>query len=489
MGTGSVRAIVRRNAYADSITLLQVSATVAELDGVLDAALVMGTDLNRDVLRDGGLLVGEASAAAANDLIIAVRAGDDATADAAIGHAEALLQRRASAAAAQAVEPPRSLRSARTRLPSASVAVVSVPGQYAASEARQALSQGLNVFLFSDNVSLDDEVALKRRARDAGLLVMGPDCGTAILGGVCFGFANQVRRGSIGIIGASGTGIQEVSSLLDRAGYGISHAIGTGGRDLHERVGAISTLQALELLRDDAATETIVLISKPPAPAVAERVLEAAARTGKRIVTCLLGASIEEPHGVQIGTNLYQAARLAAGGHQAWQGVSATDLPRVRLREGQRLVRGLFCGGTLCEEAELALEAAEGIEHELIDFGDDRYTRGRAHPMIDPSLRNQAILEAASDARVAVLLLDVILGFGAHADPAGAVAPTLRVAQERAAADGRQLTILTHVVGTERDPQGLARQEAALREAGAHVIGSNYHAAVTASLMLEAALA
>ena len=488
MAEDCVRAVVRRNAYADSITLLQITASTAQLQGVLDAALVMATDLNRDVLRDSGLLPEDAQAAGANDLVIAVRASDDATAQAAIAHAEAALDRRAAAASnANDLEPSRSLRSAMKTLPQANLTIVSVPGPFAAGEARQALALGLHVFLFSDNVSLEDEIDLKRAARERGLLVMGPDCGTAIINGVGLGFANVVRRGRIGLIGASGTGIQEVSCLLDRAGQGISHAIGTGGRDLHESVGGLATLQAIELLGDDPATDTIVLISKPPSPVVAQRVIDAATGTGKRVVACLLGVSAVDRSGIQSASNLYQAARMAAPSTATWDGFGARDLPRLRLSEGQREVRGFYCGGTLCEEAELAIDNSVG--HELVDFGADQYTQGRAHPMIDPTLRNQALLEAARDPRVAVLLLHVILGYGAHMDPAGAVAPTLREAMDRAAADGRQLAILAHVVGTPADPQGLAHQEDTLRAAGAHLFSSNHHAAVAASLLLEGAVA
>jgi FdrA protein len=491
MADGVVRAVVRRNTYADSITLLQVSSAVAQREGVLNAALVMGTELNLELLRDSGLLVDDASSAGLNDLVLAVKADSAASADAAVEHAEALLaqQRHSDPSTAAQAEPPRSLRSALRQLPRANLAMVSVPGPYAAGEARQALALGLHVFLFSDNVSIEDEIDLKRQAREQGLLVMGPDCGTAILNGVGLGFANLVRRGPVGLIGASGTGIQEVSCLLDRAGDGISQAIGTGGRDLSEAVGGIGTLQALDLLRDDPDTDTVVLISKPPSPVVAERVLEAARRMKKRVIACLLGGANTPREGVETASNLYQAARLAASDATQWKGISAEDLPRLRLGEGQRQVRGLFCGGTLCDEAELALAAAEEpIQRELIDFGDDRYTRGRAHPMIDPTLRNQALLQAAADPRVAVVLLDVILGHGAHPDPAGAVAPTLRELQQHAAAAGRQIAVLAHVVGTERDGQSLARQEATLRAAGAHVLGSNYHAAVASSLLLEAAL-
>src|SRR6266849_2052045 len=285
-------ATVRRNAYVDSVTLLQVSAEMGSLAGVRDAALVMASDLNRQLLGASGLLVGDAQTAGPNDLVIAARAADDSLAAAALQQAEALLagRRRGGSSGEPSQSLPRSLRSAHRADPEANLALVSVPGPYAAGEARQALADGLHVFLFSDNVSIEDEIDLKKSARATDLLVMGPDCGTTILNGVGLGFANVVRRGRIGVIGASGTGIQEVTSLLHQAGEGISHAIGTCGRDMHAEVGGITTLQALELLRDDPLTQTIVLVAKPSAPEVAELVLNEAAQTGKLVVACLLGA-------------------------------------------------------------------------------------------------------------------------------------------------------------------------------------------------------
>jgi FdrA protein len=485
----TTRATVRNNAYVDSVTLLQVSAEVSSLAGVLEAALVMATDLNRQVLRDSGLLVGDADPAGPNDLVIAVRAASEAEAASALQHAERLLSgRRSAPAEAEATtSPPRSLRAAHRADPDARLAVISVPGPFAAGEARQALADGLHVFLFSDNVSLEDEVDLKQRARERGLLVMGPDCGTAILDGIGFGFANVVRRGRIGLIGASGTGLQEVACLLDRAGEGISHAIGTGSRDLWAPVGGITTLQALDLLRDDAATETIVLVSKPSDPGVAECVMRAAAATRKRVIACFIGADIQSAEGVEMARNLLQAARLAASPNATWRGPSPDALPRVRLCQDQRQVRGLFCGGTLCQEALAAMTNPD--LHAFVDFGDDEYTRGRAHPMIDPTLRNHAIVEAGADPRVGVVLLDVILGLGAHADPAGAALPAIREARARAAADGRELAVLAHVVGTERDPQNLVQQHASLQSDGVHVLASNYDAARAANLLLEGVVA
>ena len=469
----SLSVTVHRNRYVDSVTLLQVTAEVLALEGVVDAALVMATELNRDLLRDMGLLVDKAEAAGVNDLVIAVRAGNDATGTGALQTAEALLAHRRPGGGTSTRRLPRSLRSAHRADPDARLAVISVPGPYAAAEARQALTDGLHVFLFSDNVALEDEVDLKQRAREKGLLVMGPDCGTAILNGVGLGFANVVRRGSVGLVGASGTGIQEVVSLIHQAGGGISHAIGTGSRDLAAEVGGITTLQALDLLRDDPSTETIVLVSKPPAPAVAEQVLAALVATGKRAVAYLQGVDVQVPNSIMVARDLEDAACLAL----------STDRSPERLderpHESHGRTVGLFCGGTLCQEAKAAIGESDG--HVFIDFGDDEYTRGRAHPMIDPTLRNQAIVGAGADPLVRVILLDFILGLGAHPDPAGATVPAIGQALVAARREGRELSILAHVVGTDRDPQGLASQQATLRAAGVQVFGSNVRAARAAS--------
>ena len=473
---------IRQKTYVDSVTLLQLSAEVLALPGVDEAALVMATQLNRELLRDSGLWVDSLKLAGPNDLVIAVRASNDEAAHAAIEHAASLLgSRRAATHPATNGAPiaPRSLKAALRAHPESNLAVISVPGAYAAAEARQALAAGLHVFLFSDNVSIEDEIDLKQRARQQGLLVMGPDCGTAILNGVGLGFANAVRDGSVGLIGASGTGLQEVTTLLHQGGQGVSHAIGTGGRDLDARVGGTTTLQALELLRDDPRTSTIVLVSKTPDAEAAWRVLNAANETRKPVLACLIGYAGEVPSGLTLAPHLFGLARLVA----PRLGDLDLELPAVRLAPGQRQVRGLFCGGTLYEEAAMLL-APGGVDHALVDFGDDRYTRGRAHPMIDPTLRNTAIVEAGADPRVAVLLLDVILGFGSHPDPAGATLPAIRQAQARAATDGRELAVLAHVVGTESDPQGLGTQIAQLRAAGVHVYRSNVHATVAAGTLV-----
>ncbi len=383
---------VRRNAYVDSVTLLQVSGQLAALDGVEEAAAVMGTELNRELLRDAGLLVDAASGAGASDLVVAVRAHDRAAAEAALAEARRLLEQPgASAALTGAAQAPRSIGSAVRWLPGANLALISVPGPFAAAEAAQALGQGLHVFLFSDNVAIEDEVLLKQRAWAAGRLLMGPDCGTAIIDGIGLGFANVVRRGAVGLIGASGSGLQEVSCLLDAAGVGISQAIGTGSRDLSGRVAGSTTHQALDLLARDDATQAVVLISKPADAAVGEAVLTHAARIGKPAVACILGGALGQDGGVALACTLAEAAELAIGI------VRTGALPERSARVAASVepcvgVRGLFCGGTLATEAALALGAHDAV----VDFGDDRFTRGRAHPMIDPTLRNQAIVRPAT---------------------------------------------------------------------------------------------
>jgi succinyl-CoA synthetase alpha subunit len=360
--------------------------------------------------------------------------------------------------------------------PESNLALVSVPGEYAAAEAAKALARGLHVMLFSDNVAVDDEVALKRDASARGLLVMGPDCGTAIIDGVPLAFANVVRRGPIGCVAASGTGLQQVTTLVDRLGLGVSQAIGTGGRDLSEAVGGITMLDGLKLLAADRDTRVIVLISKPPAPAVAERVIAAAARAPKPVVVNFIGATpAARGKNLHFARTLEDAARAAVALARGRKPAKGAPMPRSA--ETRRRVCGLFSGGTFCYEAELIL-GADG--HELIDLGDDQYTRGRPHPMIDHRLRNDRIVAAAKDPGVAVILLDIVLGYGAHPDPAAEMASALRAARKA----NRRVAFVGSVCGTQADPQGLARQEAALRKEGVLLAPSNAAAARMAAKLL-----
>jgi len=510
---------ILRDTYRDSVELLRVAAEVERLPGVRRAALLVATPANVELLAAAGLADETVAAARPTDLVLAVAADGEDAGRAALTHAAARLTAQpgagragGGAAAGEAIRP-RTLAAALADLPDANLAIVSTPGPYATAEALKALKRGLHVFLFSDNVPLEDEIELKRLAVRKGRLLMGPDCGTAILDGVPLGFANAVRRGRIGFVAASGTGLQQAACLVDRLGEGISQAIGTGGRELDDRVGGPMMLAGLERLLADPDTAVIVLISKPPSAEVTRRILARAVPPSrpakppaKPVVVCFLGADPEtiRAHGAVPAATLEAAARhavdLARGRSPRTDDAAAGDEglreaargEACRLAPGQRAIRGLYSGGTLCSEATLIIGAtlaghgATG-DHSLIDLGGDAYTVGRLHPMIDVRLRNEHVAAAAADPATAVVLLDVVLGYGSHPDPAGALGPAIEEARGRAAQAGRALCVVASVCGTERDPQGLSRQEARLRAAGVLCLPSNAQAARLAALVaLEA---
>ena len=480
--------LVDRGRYLDSVALMRVSRRVAALQGVEEASLMMASPSNKALLLAAGLLVATGQDAGANDLIIAVRASTAAQAEAAMAAAQGFLSEKAQSAAAASLRA-RSLGGAHGLLPDANLVLISLPGEYAAGEARAALERGLHVLMFSDNVSIEDEVSLKGLAHERGLLLMGPDCGTALIAGVPIAFANAVPRGSVGIVSASGTGLQEVSCLLARAGAGVSHGIGVGGRDLDARVGALSTLDALDALGRDAATKTIVLISKPPAHDVAVRVLERVAVIGKPCVICFLGVDkLAVPANAQLARTLHEAAALALGTSAPLHGDNSA--PPLAKQSGS--VRGLFCGGTLCAEAQIVfldagLEvssnaavpgASDKAKHVFLDLGDDEYTQGRPHPMLEPEIRNDHVRAALAAPDTGVLLVDLVIGYGAHDNPAGVLVQAL------GAAEGR-VPVVASITGTDGDPQGHARQAQLLRAAGVWVAASNAQAAQWAAAMVS----
>ena len=507
-----VESLVKPNTYQDSIRLMRVSNALSALPGIRRASVAMATEGNKRLLAEAELLTDAIRQAGANDLVIAMDAETAEAARGALAQAEALLAEVARPSGPEAVPLPRTLEMAYTTLNGANLALISVAGEYAALEARKALERGLHVFLFSDNVSVADERALKERARELGLLLMGPGCGTAILNGAALAFANVVRRGPIGLVAASGTGLQEVTSLIQRGGGGVSQAIGVGGRDLSEAIGGIMMLEGIRQLAADSATQVIVLISKPPAPSVTEKVLEAARATGKPVVVNFLGSAPQPAaDGVLFARTLEEAANCALeaagdGAATPWR-MDPGELDRLaagesaRLSDRPRYVRGLFSGGSLCDEAIMILserlggvysnvtaeprwrlaDAWHSREHTCVDLGEEEFTQGRPHPMIDPRLRQERLLKEAEDPEVAVILLDIVIGYGAHPDPASAFVPTIAEAQAIAARQGRHLSVVAHVCGTESDPQDLVRQERALREAEAIVLPTNAQAAQVAA--------
>ncbi|MDJ0948612.1 MAG: acyl-CoA synthetase FdrA [Alphaproteobacteria bacterium] len=484
-----IRNRVRAGFYMDSVALMRLSQAVAAAPDVEDAALMIGSRTNQDLLTDSGLLAAPGRAAGANDLILAVRAATEAAGDAALDQAEALLDRPTESGSSEQEEwKNKSLSGAIDVLGEASLALISVPGEFAAREARRALHRGLDVMMFSDNVPIAEERALKEDARARGRLLMGPDCGTAIIDGVPLAFANLVPRGPIGLVAASGTGLQEVTCLIARNGGGISQAIGVGGRDLAEEIGGITTCMAIDRLDQDPATERIVLISKPPAPAVADRVLARAAESAKPFTICFLGLEDATlPANAMLASTLHAAAELALGDKEIG---TDFDIEAASPGAGRRWVRGLYSGGTLCAEAQVvfrgqgaplasnapipgipSVSELTGPAHTLLDLGADEYTRGRPHPMIDPAGRRALLVDALAAPDVAVVLLDVVIGTGAHPDPAGDIASTV------AAAGQARPVVVASVCGTDQDPQSYSAQANTLREAGVIVAPSNREAA------------
>ena len=539
---------VRRGFYLDSIALMQLSAHLAALPGVEDAVAMTGAPSNLEIMRAAGLLAPSGEAAEPNDLVLAVRAADEAAAEAAFAHARIALEREV-APAADGDWRPRTLDGALDRMADANLVLISTPGACAAREARRALDRGLNVMLFSDHVPLRSERTLKERAHALGLLVMGPDCGTAYIAGAPLAFANVVSRGRVGVIAASGTGLQEVSVLLTRAGGGISHGVGVGGRDLCDAVGGVSTLDAIDLLASDAGTDHLILVSKPPGPRTARRVFERLAGAGKPCTAVVFGGGggkggPETPPAGPVLVPTLKAAVERATGRPIAPGYDAAAVARraaERLTAGRRALRGLFCGGTLATEAHAMLAAAgfdvasnaassapegdggdtlragrfdvasnvassapEGdggdafragrpevasdlasparrgpdARHVVVDFGADEYTAGRLHPMIEPALRTAKLREALAEPGVAVVLLDVVLGLGAHPDPARPVRDAVRDVI------GEGPAVVASVCGTRDDPQDHERQAAMLGDAGVIVAPSNADAAAVAAAIL-----
>jgi FdrA protein len=514
----TVKTLIKTSEYHDSVTLMLVARELTKWAGVRDAAVVMGTEANKSILEQSGLLTAETLAAGPNDLVIAVNSDGDA--ESALQEAEKLLNKKQAAEEAGEFRP-KTIRSAVNGRPDANVCIISIAGRYAADEAWEALKRGLHVLLFSDNVSLEDEIALKKYARDHGLLLMGPGAGTAILNGVALAFANVIPSGPVGIVSAAGTGLQEVSTLLGKCEVGLTQGIGTGGRDLKKEVGGIMFLEGLKALQEDPATRIITLVSKPPAEEVRQSVMAQVLKCDKPTVVCLLGGDPNQPSpavNVYITTTLEEAGLLSAK-------LAGADIPdpkasiaaetrelesmavglRKKLKPGQKYLRALFSGGTLCYEAQVIWRGLitepvcsnAPLAHEFqmkdstrseknvaVDLGEEEFTVGRPHPMIDNDLRIRRLLQEARDVETAVIFLDVVIGYGAHADPAAELGQAVQQAREQAASEGREVIFIASVTGTEQDPQGLSRTAARLREAGVIVRNSNAAAARLAGMII-----
>ncbi|MFZ2095553.1 MAG: acyl-CoA synthetase FdrA [Anaerolineales bacterium] len=514
----AIRTLIKPGAYHDSVSLMLVARELSKLEGVRDAALVMATAANKSILAEAGLLTGEAKLATPNDLCISVSAESDALAEAALQKAESLLKTKGGTAGGGEFQP-KTIRGALASYPDANVAVISVAGRYATDEAWDALQRGLHVLLFSDNVSLEDEIALKTYARDHGLLLMGPGAGTTILNGVALGFANVLPPGPVGIVSAAGTGLQEVSSLIARQGVGISQGIGIGGRDLKKEVGGIMMLEALKALQQDPATCVLVLISKPPAKDVVQLILQQVSLSQIPTVICFLGGEMSALSPLPLVLPAHtleecallavQAAQTEGKDIQAFLTTEKAKLSeqaralKTKLSANRRYLRGLFSGGTLCYEAQVIWkdmlatpvysnaplpgrpslpDSSKSYQHSAVDLGGEEFTVGRPHPMIDNDLRIRRLLQEARDPEVAVVMLDCVIGYGAHPNPAAELMPAIQ--QARQLAEG-ELLVVASVTGTEQDPQRLSTQIGALQAAGVTVCTSNAAAARLVGLLVS----
>ncbi len=494
---------VRKGFYLDSVALMRLSAEIAAMGGIEEAVLMIGTPSNLEIMQNAGVLNATGDTAGPNDLVIALRADGKGSANRALAHANETLDGKSKKKGGQSAAKARTLKGGLTLHPDANLALVSTPGTYASREARAALDAGLNVMIFSDNVSLDSETKLKRQARASNLLVMGPDCGTAYINQVPLAFANSLSHvtsaANTAAIAASGTGLQEFAVLLSKLGGNLKHGIGVGGRDLSDAVGAISTLQAIDLLSEDDSIEQIVLISKPPGPDTAKLVFDKLAQCGKKVIACVFG--YEEslvPDSITYAANLRDTAELAADSKLEEPDYdSIADSLVIDIDADRQYVCGLFTGGTLCTETQLILQqagintssnAAAGSStpltdstdaHRIVDLGADEYTVGRPHPMMEPLVRTDALAQALNNASTAVIILDVVLGYGAHEDPTAAIVTTLNNGPQS------RPVVIAYVCGTESDPQRLNKQQSALSDAGAIVCDSNCGAAELSAAIIQ----
>ena len=511
----TTRNLIFENTYRDSVVLMRVSQELTEMDGIEQATAIMGTDNNKALLDQAELLGAPGQSARANDLIVAFRMSSQDVEASVVNKIRELLESERSGVDGAREYRPKTLDGALAVMPEANLAVISVPGEYAAYEASKALERGLHVLLFSNNVSVEDEVSLKKRALDLGLFMLGPDCGTAIINNAPLGFTNAVSEGRVGLVSASGTGLQQVTCLLAAAGEGVSQAWGVGSRDLDDRVGGVMMLQGLRALENDPASEVVVLISKPPGPATQKRVLAALRECSKPCVVCFLGMDPDSPNAANVffETTLQgTATRVLAllGGEPSPSPPATPSWLLAQLEEAAaamapeaKFIRGLYSGGTLCYESllffrELEIDVSSNLEltgvarldgdercrgHVLLDLGDDRFTVGAPHPMIDYRQRCERIVRGAADPQVGIILLDVVLGYGAHPDPAAELSPVLHEARSVASQSGRNIVFIVVLCGAPGDPQFLAKQQAELTAAGALVVPGNLQAVSIATAL------
>lgn len=495
-----LKTVVKKGSYHDSVVLMLLTNKISAIEGVKKVSIMMATPANKDIFKQSGLDTEELMAASANDMVVVADIDDDALLDMIMEQTEEFFrQQSAKSGEKKGAESVKSWDKALQKLPDANLAVISIPGAYAALEADRALDEGMNVFMFSDNVTLEDEVKLKQKAHEKGLAVMGPDCGTGIIQSVPIAFTNNVAPGSIGIIGASGTGIQELTTIIDRLGEGVTNAIGIGGRDLNAAVGGITMMDMIDAMEDDDAVKVVIIVSKPPAKEVRDKIAARLSNFSKPIVTLFVGEKPEyHEENFYHAYTLDEAARLAVGlvrGEKVPEAVADVDESTFYKAEDHKTIKAYYSGGTLANEAAMLIKDAmdvkvppEDIEgymlqldgNIVVDLGDDAYTQGKPHPMIDPAKRIECMQEAVDDETTGAVLLDIMLGYGSHEDMAGALLPTIRELKAKAENAGRKVFFIATVCGTRRDYQGYDEAVHKLREAGVIVCENNKLACRTA---------
>ena len=490
-----ITTVVKKNSYQDSINLMLLTNRINAIAGVKKCSIMMGTDANKEIYKASGLFTEEVGQAGANDMVIVVDTEKEDIPEIVMKETEMFLKDLSVKKEKQDAKDAKSWDEALALLPEANVALFSIPGEYAAPEIEKALDRNLHVFSFTDNISLEDEVRLKKKAHEKGLLLMGPDCGTGIISGIPIAFTNVVKPGNIGIVGASGTGIQEVTTIIDRLGGGVIHAIGTGGRDLNEKTEAITLTDAVAAMMDFDPADVVVVISKPPAKEVRNKVVRMLQGAKKPVVAIFLGEKPDSYEGnIYFAHTLEETARIAvdlAKGNKVkdnyWLPLEIQEKPV--LPENMK-VRGLYSGGTLAAEAGMLISEALGLGglikkegyildengYIVIDLGDDVYTQGKPHPMIDPEVRIEMIKKYASDPNTGVILFDCMLGYGCHPDMAGALAPVIKETLAKAKEEGRELYYVATVCGTRQDPQDYDKAVQTLKDCGVIVESSNARA-------------
>lgn len=511
-----VKNIIKKNTYYDSVTLMVISSKITSLDGVLDATVMMATDNNKRLMSESGLLLPENMEISSNDLVIAVKSETEDTVEEVVKTIEGELEKKNDAADEGDLKA-KTLDTALRRLPAANFTVISVPGRYAKEEALKALENDLHVLLFSDNVTIEEEIELKDKAIEKGLLMMGPDCGTTIISGAALGFANVVNRGKIGMVAAAGTGLQEVTCLVSRLGQGVSQALGTGGRDVKEAIGGRMMLMEIEALAADDETEVIVIISKPPHKSVMDKIFKLLEGINKPVVTCFIGGDKADLDNFRITQTftLEDAAHAAvdiATGKQIEKVIFGEGIEKIKnmvekevsmLSKEQKYIRGLYSGGTLSAEAMVLMKDyiketysntpldKDGLltnvevseKNTVLDLGDDYFTNGRPHPMIDPRLRIERIRKEAMDKETAVILFDVVLGYGSNEDMAGELSSTIEKINKELKVEGRTVSYIASVCGTDEDIQNRKQQIDKLENVGVLVMPSNAQAVRLAILV------